>query len=177
MRQHQLTALLLGWLLLDGGFIIAAQAQDSPFPLQKVETSIVGPAHEVVLTLEASDYPSYSRLMQQAQQVTTHLIQRAFNENPNWSVVNVHILGSHRGNVLPLMVTQVSRSDWQTRPDVDYWGQSTGLFARLLLGLDPDRGQSGASGVAVASESMRPVGPTPRGRSSRLRRILTGEAL
>lgn len=176
MRQRQLIALLLGWLLLDGGFT-AAQAQDSPFPLQRVETSTVEPVHEVVLTLEASDYSSYSRLMQQAQQSTTNLIQRAFNENPNWSVVSVHILGSRDGNILPLMVTQVSRSNWQARPDVGYWGQSTGLSARLLLGLDPGRGQSVSSGVAAASELIRPVGPTPRGRSSRLRRTLARESL
>jgi hypothetical protein len=177
--QHQAMVLVLSGLLLNGGFTFAAQAQTSdpaaPFPPPRTDASIVNHTEEIVLTLQAVSYPSYSALMEQARQSATDLIERAFHDNPDWDDVSVHILGSRGENILPLLITQVSRSDWQSRPDIDYWGQSTGLSARLLLGLDSSSGQSVSSGVALVSVPTRSELPTPRGRSSRMRRILSGQ--
>lgn len=171
--------LVLGWLLIQGNVTAAAQGKLSTGyeASSHSNTHVLGyeSVYEVVLTLDAVAYSSYGALLQQAVQSTQGAIEAAFIDQPNVSEVRIQLLATHNGSVVPVMITQVSRSEWQSRPEVEHWTQTTGLSASRLLGLAPSVRESSSPEMAAANNSGSEGVPTPRGRGGGIRRILSGE--
>jgi hypothetical protein len=171
--------LVLGWLLIQSNVTAAAQGQTStgygasPSP----NTYFLGyeSVYEVVLTLDAVAYSSYNALLQQAIQSTREAIEAAFTDHPNVSEVRIQLLATNNGSVVPVMTTQVSRSGWQSRPEVEHWAQTTGLSASRLLGLDPSVREPASPGMAAANNPGEVVEPTTRGRGGKIRQILSDD--
>lgn len=147
-------------------------SQPRPGPaLTGTDPEQLGTTHDFTLTLEAFRYATYQDLMQQANQATATAIATTFATHPDLDILTVHVLAAHNGIVIPMLRTRVSRADWRLQPVVDHWSQAMGLSAPRLLGLGTP-GQLTPSGAASPEDSPPLSSPVPRGRSSRIRRLL-----
>jgi hypothetical protein len=83
------------------------------------------PAHadteRLVLDLPMYGELVHDRLNAQAEQLVEVVINRQFRENPNLSLIQVVVVGDRHGESIPLLVTAVSRSQWQENPQVNAW--------------------------------------------------------
>ena len=141
-------------------------------PENRIRPLSVSEDHDVTVLLEAFRYATYQDLMQQAMQETAAVITTAFSDNLTLNGVTVHVLATHNGATLPLLRTQVSRADWQARPEVEFWAQSSGFSAPLLLGMaTPGKLSTPHPPDAEDAEPSTPSAPRGRG-SSRRRQIL-----
>jgi hypothetical protein len=81
---------------------------------------------------------TFDALMRRAEVVARAAAQRSFDRDVLISDVSVQILGQNAGTEMPLMALDVSRQNWQNRPDVRRWATYY-KSARVLFGL-PSQG-------------------------------------
>jgi hypothetical protein len=62
-------------------------------------------------------------LTQQAESLIRQTITQAFSQNPALNSVEVTVNVNRNGDILPLMTAIVSRSQWQTMPQVSQWSK------------------------------------------------------
>lgn len=70
--------------------------------------------------------PVYSQvfshdLISQAESMVSREINHYFDANPGLTEVEVVVLGNSNGNVIPILATSVSRTQWQVNPLVSAW--------------------------------------------------------
>jgi hypothetical protein len=90
------------------------------------------PRH-IQLTLSSQGSRNFETLMRQAESVAGNYIQQVFGESPSVTEVSVTIVGEHNGDVVPLLSSNVSRSNWEKKPTVQAWTRYFGS-AKTLLG-------------------------------------------
>lgn len=75
------------------------------------------------LTIEMPMYANmaYVDLIKQAEQLAANTIKRHFSQNPSSSRIQVSIVGDRHGEITPLLVTIVSRTEWQRNPKLSVW--------------------------------------------------------
>jgi hypothetical protein len=66
---------------------------------------------------------SYDAFLRQSEAVARAGIQRSFDADLLVSEVIVTIVGDNQGIAVPVMEVQVTRSEWQQRPDPQYWAE------------------------------------------------------
>ena len=84
-------------------------------------------------TIPFSQNQTLDALMGQASATAQGLINRGFAANPAATAVQVTILNSRNGNIVPLMMVRVGRAEWQSNPRVEQWSQYLGTIAMQLL--------------------------------------------
>lgn len=104
----------------------------------------------VNLTLQASNISDYSRLLEQAMGEANDAIAATFESSDSQSV-SLTILADRNGQVLPLLMADISRQDWQQQPDVERWSRYS-TSARTLLGYEAP---------ATAARPRQPVRSRP----------------
>lgn len=82
------------------------------------------------------DMPIYSRtssddLIAQAESIAEQKVNQYFSANPDLAEVEVVVLGSRNGDVIPVLTTAVSRSQWQENPQVSAWSKYYTAYALL----------------------------------------------
>lgn len=82
------------------------------------------------------DMPVYGRtssddLISQAESIAEQKINQYFSANPELADVEVVVLGSRNGDVIPVLTTAVSRSQWQENPQVSAWSKYYTAYALL----------------------------------------------
>ncbi|MBD2312077.1 hypothetical protein H6G20_10435 [Desertifilum sp. FACHB-1129] len=86
-----------------------------------VEIPVYGQIHDGDLILQAESWVSNE-------------IERQFNQQTDVSTVQVVVTANRNGEVIPVLVTTVSRMQWQQNPQVNAWTQyyrnSYALFQR-----------------------------------------------
>lgn len=88
---------------------------------------------EIDYVIDSSDNSSFVAVVQQAEGIAEDSIGRTFTEDPNVTEVSVKVAADRNGNLSPLLVVRVSRSEWQTQPHVQAWAHYLGN-ASVLLG-------------------------------------------
>ncbi|WP_424102313.1 hypothetical protein [Moorena producens] len=67
--------------------------------------------YHVILNSDSSK--SFEGLIQQTENLAQIKINQEFTENPDITSISIMILGERNGQVVPLMIARVSRSQWQ----------------------------------------------------------------
>jgi hypothetical protein len=87
---------------------------------------------QIQVQLSAWFTPSFVTLMQQAELQAISIVQRTFSQDPSVTELTVQVVGERGGIAVPLLITRVSRSDWQQTPKLQQWSKSFGVAAVLL---------------------------------------------
>ncbi len=134
-------------------------------PLLPAIESVNGDTIEVILTAEAS--PSLNSLWQSAEAAVGSAVERAFAEG-NRSTVRVLAIAERNRQRVPVMVTQVGRSEWQANPNVAPNSRYLSAAAPLLGFGGPTRPATVAPAISLPalSPAQRPPTLVP-GRSRR----------
>ncbi|NEO51011.1 MAG: hypothetical protein F6K55_45825 [Moorea sp. SIO4A3] len=83
--------------------------------------------------LNSDSSQSFERLIQQTENLAQNQINQEFTENPDITSISMMILGERNGQVVPLMMTKVSRSQWKQFPIIQRWA-SYFINSEMLLG-------------------------------------------
>lgn len=94
--------------------------------LEQLSTQVVN------VTIEADQVNNYGRLMEQVVSAANDAISNAFTTNANSDPVNVTVLINRNGQVLPVLVAEISHDQWQQQPDVQIWARYSTSVRRLL---------------------------------------------
>jgi len=106
---------------------------------------------QVEFTLKADSDQTSSALIQQAELLAQGFIEQGFAQNPCPKRISVKILAERDGQEIPLLFSEVSRSDWQKQPNIQHWSKDFSTSAVLLGFLKPSLQQSASPGVADTS--------------------------
>jgi len=136
-------------------------------PLLPAVETVNGDTIEVILTAEAS--PSLHSLWQSAEAAVGSAVERAFAES-NRSEVRVLAIAERNRQRVPVLVTQVSRPEWQANPNVRPQSRYLSAAAPLLGFGGSTRPATVAPAISLPalSPARRPPTLVPgRGRSRR----------
>lgn len=111
---------------------------------------VLAETKELNLTLESIGNSSFETVMRQAQDLAKQSVEQEFTDNPEITEVSITILGDRNGQIVPLLRSKVSRSQWQQNPRIYQW---TKYFnnSGVLLGF---YNSSGSSTPQVSSERV-----------------------
>lgn len=97
------------------------------------EPALANPDARILLDLPLYSEIAQSDLLAQAESMVANAIADEFARDPGLMSIEVTVLGNRNGDVIPVMLTSVSRTDWQANPQVGAWSdyyQSYALFQR-----------------------------------------------
>lgn len=102
-------------------FIVAAVAfcwflGDSYRPVQ-------AEAESIVVDMSVYSQLDYGDFFQQAEAIASDEIRHQFSQNPDRSDIQVVVVGDRNGEIVPILTTAVSRTQWQETPRVIVWSQ------------------------------------------------------
>ena len=122
---------------------------------------------------------SYGAFLRRSELVLRAALQRGFDRDVVMSSMFIFIIGQHQGMEAPVMSVEVSRSQWQSRPDVRVWATYYRM-SQMLLGFGdastPDL-LGGTSPIQPFSPStpqpIKPLPLSPTNPSLRTRKMVT----
>lgn len=100
---------------------------------------------------------TFTTLLEQAQILAAQAIAQEFATNPAISEVWISVLGERQGQVTPLLAVRVTRSQWQTSPNLNQWIEYF-TDARVLLRFETPQT---ASVSPQPPQPVIPVAPPP----------------
>ena len=118
-----------------------------------------------------SAHQTFAALIQEAEFLATRSIEQEFAESPSITEISVSILGERNGQEAPLLLSRVSRSDWQKQPRIQKWTKYFGSSAVLLGFLKPQVQESGlpASPATSIQQFSKPAPDSSIQQSSKPR--------
>ena len=89
----------------------------------------------VNISLKVEANQNFDTLMQQAESTAINLIDKEFNRVSKITEVGIIVSCDRNGQVVPILSSRVSRTDWQAQPTIASW---TKYFtkAEILLGFN-----------------------------------------
>jgi hypothetical protein len=101
-----------------------------------VTTSSIATAESVErnLMLNSDGSPSFEALLQEAQDLAKYSIEQEFAENPTTTEVSIVVIGEHQGQIVPLLRSQVTRTQWQEDSRIYRWTRYFATSSKVLLG-------------------------------------------
>ena len=102
---------------------------------------------QISILLRSQENQDFETLIEQAELVVGNFIQQVFAESPEITEVSVTIVGEHNGQQVPLLSSNVSRSNWQTQPNVQAWTRYFGTAESLLGFVKPQQPAATAASV------------------------------
>lgn len=117
---------IASWLRTIAGPLLAI-AFGSSFLLAEIHRAAASTATEMTLEIPI-EIPIYTQtnprdLLEQAERLASETIARQFQQNPGRSALRVVVFGNRHGNILPILMIAVTRSQWQSNPRVNLWSQ------------------------------------------------------
>ncbi|HEY9881391.1 MAG TPA: hypothetical protein V6D29_23240 [Leptolyngbyaceae cyanobacterium] len=97
------------------------------------------PAHAdtedaLIVDMPVNEQVISNSLVEQAEQLAVSTINQQFSQNSSLSEIKVMVMGNRYGEVIPVLTTSVSRTQWQAMPQISAWTQyysaSYALFQR-----------------------------------------------
>lgn len=85
----------------------------------------------VLLEMPIYSQTSSDDLLSQAESMVRQQISQHFSSNPGSTEVEVIVLGSRNGDVIPVLATTVSRAQWQENPQVRAWSKYYSAYALI----------------------------------------------
>jgi len=86
----------------------------------------------VTLFIPRDPDQSYDTFLRQAEAIARAGIQRSFDADILTSEVILIVVGENQGLAIPVMEVQVTRNEWQERPDPQYWARYYNNASTLL---------------------------------------------
>jgi hypothetical protein len=115
---------------------------------------------DIILNSEGNQ--SFATLLQQAESSAKNFIQQGFAQKSSVTQVVVTVVGDRNGQQVPLLYTKVSRSDWQTTPQIHLWTKYFSSSAALLGFSKPQDSQATPRNSTVAvSAAKAKIGNDP----------------
>ncbi|NJN85421.1 MAG: hypothetical protein HC881_02755 [Leptolyngbyaceae cyanobacterium SL_7_1] len=74
---------------------------------------------------------SYSDLLVEAEFLASQAITQAFNQDAGLMAIEVFVMGTRNGDVVPFLSAVVSRAQWQADPQIDRWADYHAAYALL----------------------------------------------
>ena len=89
----------------------------------------------VNISLKVEANQKFDTLMQQAESTAINLIDQEFNRVSKITEVGIIVSCDRNGQVVPILSSRVSRTNWQAQPSIESW---TKYFtkAEILLGFN-----------------------------------------
>lgn len=115
---------------------------------------------ELNLILNSDGIRVFETLMQQAQYVAKNSIEQEFTD-PDITEVSVLISGEHNGQIVPILRSTVSRSQWQSDSRIHRWTSYYFGSSGVLLGY-----YNPSASPAIASPGRTPATSPPPGTST-----------
>ncbi|MEM9767186.1 MAG: hypothetical protein AAF892_04800 [Cyanobacteria bacterium P01_D01_bin.71] len=113
-------------LKLSGGAAIALTALLSAPLVAQAYTA------RVTLFVTRNNDESYEIFLRQCEAIARAGVQRSFDADVLASEVVLTIVGENQGLALPIMEVEVTRTEWQERPDPQYWARYYNNASTLL---------------------------------------------
>ncbi len=85
------------------------------------KAALANPDGAVLLEMPIYSQTSSDDLYGQAESMVSQEINRHFNANPDHTEIEVVVLGSRNGDIVPILTTTVSRTQWQENSQVSTW--------------------------------------------------------
>ena len=147
--QKQITSVSLGAVLGLTGISWLTTAAIAPQIAQAYTAKV-----DVSLNRQLGE--SYESFLRRAEAIARAAAQRSFDGDVLVTEVAVTIIGENNGAIAPLLLLEVSRQSWRSRPDPQRWAR---YFPNTESLLGFDRQNVGAE-TPSAAETPPPV-PTP----------------
>ncbi|NEQ54947.1 MAG: hypothetical protein F6K11_33295 [Leptolyngbya sp. SIO3F4] len=113
------------------------------------ESALASSDGPVLLDMPIYDRTSSDDLISRAESMVSQEINRHFDSDPGLAEIEVVVLGSRNGDVIPFLTTTVSRTQWQENSQVSAWTKYYGAAYALL------RRHDGQQPAQVASAPSR----------------------
>lgn len=121
----------------------------------------------------------YGAFLRRSELVLRAALQRSFDRDVVMSSMMIFIIGQHQGMEAPVMSVEVSRSQWQSRPDPRVWATYYRMSQTLLgfgYGSTPDLLGGTAPAQPFLPSIPQPIKPlplSPTNPSLRTRKMVT----
>jgi hypothetical protein len=117
--------------------------------------STVSPAQAVTrrFSQQISGGSSFEQMMQQAEAIAEATANQAFSD-PSTTDIVVNIAGEQEGQVVPMLLLNLTRANWQQQQDISVWAKYPGGVKRLL-GFERPSPLSPVGAVVTASNPIR----------------------
>lgn len=110
------------------------------------------------LVVDAEASASFAGLLQQAELTAEAAVSQTFAQQPEVTDITVNVTGERYGQIVPILVANITRADWQNTPNIRSWSRNL-LTPSLLLGFS--RPQGGQALGQVPSFVRRPIEDDP----------------
>lgn len=106
-------------------------------------TTALAQTKESHLLLNLNNSQSFEKKLEQAQDLVQLTIAEEFRTNPETSEVSVLVSGENNGQIVPILRSKISRSQWQTNSNIQrytvYFGSSGVLLGFYIPSGSPKR--------------------------------------
>ena len=116
---------------------------------------------EQYITVNSDGSQSFAGLVQEAEDLVKESIAREFQNNPGLTEITVIVTADRGRQLVPVLRSRVSRSQWQKNPQIEQW---TRYFAdsQYLLGFRDSYTSPTNSGRSQAIDVRAPSRPASR---------------
>lgn len=113
---------------------------------------------QIDITLNSSASQTFTSLVGQAESLAKSAIEQEFAQDASLQEVSITIVGERKGQIVPLLIATVSRSEWQKEPNMQAWIRYL-ADSEVLLGFrEPVAPQAAANASSTIA-----TGPSPSG--------------
>jgi hypothetical protein len=90
---------------------------------------------KIDLFLSPNSNQPYENVVEEAETVATISIDQELSQSPETTQIYLRVFGDVKGQIVPVLFSKVSRSDWQQDPRIHRWTRYF-ITSGLLLGFD-----------------------------------------
>ena len=122
--------------------------------------TVLASVKKTSILIESNDNNSYNILVKKAENLAQETITQEFANNPEITEITITILGERKSQIVPVLRSTVSRSEWQKNANID---EFTRYFAdaKLLLKFEDDSDTSDNQTPVPSSSPQVPAPPPP----------------
>lgn len=95
------------------------------------ESALANSDGPVLLEMPIYDRTSSDDLIGRAESMASQEINHHFDSDSSLAEIEVVVLGSRNGDVIPVLTTTVSRTQWQENPQVSAWTKYYSAYALI----------------------------------------------
>ncbi|BAT55274.1 unknown protein [Nostoc sp. NIES-3756] len=114
----------------------------------------------VDLTIDRLPDEGYEAILRRAEMAARAAAQRSFDKDILVTDISVYISVQSYGAIAPVLLLDVSRQQWRTRPDPQRWATYFKSAQSLLLFNNPQNSANPAAAVTIPTTAPNPT-PTP----------------
>lgn len=118
--------------LLLGCLSVATCFWGPPWMSRFYGSALANSNEPVLLDMPIYDRTSSDDLTRRAESMVSQEINQHFSSDPSLTEIKIVVLGNRNGDVIPILITTVSRTQWQENPQVSAWTQYNGTAYALI---------------------------------------------